>query len=266
MRREIRELKRGLLLLLHNLPMDADKRIELISEKIKRAKKHLGDFEVARNRFFDPQPYVIDREHNSQTGDDVFKVNNIRIPPVELALIAGDAIHNLRSALDHLTYQLVLVAGGKTSVRTGYPIFATAERYESEKARKVEGMSDAAKHDIDASKPYGGGTDELYWLHTLNISDKHHELLITLVSVSGALVIMPRWYKPRFQFYNFRTPVKDGDIILTCEPGFDENVNFAFDVAFGEPEVVKGKPVLELLHQTTDFVDNLIVSFRPHLE
>lgn len=245
--------------------MNADKRIELIREKVERAKKHLSDFEAARDRFFNPQPYVIEREHDSQTGDDVFKVNNIRTPPVDLALIAGDAIHNLRSALDHLAYQLVLVAGKKTSPRTGYPIFATAERYESEKAGKVEGMSDAAKREIDASKPYGGGTDELYWLHTLNISDKHHELLVTMVSISGAQVLMPRWYKPRFRFYNFRTPVKDGDVILTCEPGFDENVNFGLDVAFGEPEVVKGKPILELLYQTTDFVDGLIVRFRPHL-
>jgi hypothetical protein len=245
--------------------MDADERIALICVKIERAKKHLGDFEAARDRFFDPQPYVIERDHNTETGDDVFKVSNLRATPLELALIAGDAIHNLRSALDHLAYQLVLVAGGMPSTQTGYPIFATGKRYETYKAGKVEGMSDAAKREIDASKPYGRGTDELYWLHTLNISDKHHELLITLVSVSGALVLMPRWYKPRFQFYNFRTPVKDGDIILTCEPGFDENVNFAFDVAFGEPEVVKGKPVLELLHQTSDFVDNLILSFRPHL-
>src|SRR5215217_1723251 len=195
--------------------MTADQRITLIRTKIERAKKHFRDLEAARNRFINPYPDVITSDPDPDTGDSVFKVVNIRTPPDKLGLIAGDVIHNLRSALDHLAYQLVLVNGREPTIRTGYPIFKTAKSYETDKAGKVKGMSDAAIHAIDATEPYGGGTDELYRLHTLDITDKHHGLIVTLFNISGVGLMLQRGYRPRFKLYNIRTPLKEGDIILT---------------------------------------------------
>src|ERR1051325_4586005 len=123
--------------------MNADERIELIREKIKRANKHLVDLEVARNRFFDePKPYVIEREHDPQTGDDVFKINHLREPPIEIALIAGDVIHHVRSALDHLACQLVAVKGNPVTDQTSFPIFKGAKINKRTFTGKVEGMAD----------------------------------------------------------------------------------------------------------------------------
>lgn len=45
----------------------------------------------------------------------------------------------------------------------------------------------------------------------------------------------------------------------------DEKPQLTFDVGFGEPEVVEGKSALETLIQTLDYVDNLILSFKPLL-
>src|SRR5215217_3489518 len=94
----------------HNELMNADKRIELIREKVARAKKHLADLIVLRNTFIgQAEPDMIKVDTDPETGNEITKIVQIFDPPPGIALIAGDAIHNLRSALDHLAYQLVLV-------------------------------------------------------------------------------------------------------------------------------------------------------------
>ncbi|GAC1399098.1 MAG: hypothetical protein NVSMB56_14050 [Pyrinomonadaceae bacterium] len=64
-----------------------------------------------RNKFINSNPYRIERESDPQTGYNVYRVFDIQTPPVEIGLLAGDVIHNLRSVLDHLAYQLVYVNG-----------------------------------------------------------------------------------------------------------------------------------------------------------
>ena len=40
-----------------------------------------------------------------------------------------------------------------------------------------------------------------------------------------------------------------------------ENMQFPIEIAFGEPEIVKGKPVLEMLHQVASLMHNIFVTF-----
>lgn len=164
--------------------MNSAERIALIREKVDRSKKHLDDLVIARNRFFDPKPYVFESKRDPQTGFDIFSVTNLKAPPHEIGLIAGDVIHNLRSALDHLAFQLMLANNQVPDKHTCFPIFDDGPTYNANRARRVRGMAQAAIHGIDAAKPYEGGTNELWCLHRLDIADKHHSLLVTLVSVT----------------------------------------------------------------------------------
>ena len=64
---------------------------------------------------------MIVAESDPNTGDQVFKFR-VRAPiPVDLSLVIGDAVHNLRSALDHLAWQLVLANGQTPTTQTAYP-------------------------------------------------------------------------------------------------------------------------------------------------
>jgi hypothetical protein len=137
--------------------MTLDERLVLIRAKVERAKKHLSDLEVARDRFIETKPYVILPERNPQTGDHIFKITDITVPPAEIGLIAGDAIHNLRSALDHLAWQLVLANGQTPGNQTGFPIFDEAAKYTARRHRYVQGMAQSAVDAIDAAEPYKGG-------------------------------------------------------------------------------------------------------------
>jgi hypothetical protein len=42
---------------------------------------------------------------------------------------------------------------------------------------------------------------------------------------------------------------------------FDDNPHFTFQIAFGDAEVMKGEPFLPPLHQLSDLIDAIIVSF-----
>src|SRR5260370_16394428 len=106
--------------------MSAEERLSLVRVKIERAKKHFHDLQAARIQFMEGTPYRIDRENNAQTGYNLYRVFDIQTPPAEIGLITGDVIHNLRSALDHLAYQLVLVNGSTPSKQTAFPIWDNA--------------------------------------------------------------------------------------------------------------------------------------------
>jgi hypothetical protein len=47
--------------------------------------------------------------------------------PLRLSLLAGDLVHNLRSALDHAVYQLVLGDKREPTTRTQWPMFSESQ-------------------------------------------------------------------------------------------------------------------------------------------
>jgi len=73
--------------------------------KLQRAKRHYAELETALSSFFATRPYKINTRRNDE-GKLVYFLGEVRDVPVEVSLIIGDVIQNLRSALDHLVYDL----------------------------------------------------------------------------------------------------------------------------------------------------------------
>jgi hypothetical protein len=244
-------------------------RLSEIRLKVKRASKHIDELDATCKAFINSTPYTLDRETDPKTGYYHFSVTDVQTPPPEIGLIAGDAIHNLRSALDHLACQLVLANGNLPSRHTCFPIFDSDTKYKNMDNRKVSGMSPAAINAINAVKPYKDGNDALYTVHELDIADKHHSLLTTLFAVTGARIDVPgsiRDFKaPPFALPTFQKSLKDGDVIFVCEPGVEFQTNITFDVALCEPEIVQGKPIVGVLHQMVKHVNDTIVGFERFL-
>src|SRR5919199_1570622 len=68
--------------------------------KIERAERHIRDLQAEIDAFLarDPYPHVI--QGDAERGVRWVKIEVRELVPPEFGLIAGDAIHNLRSALD----------------------------------------------------------------------------------------------------------------------------------------------------------------------
>jgi hypothetical protein len=247
---------------------NADERLALIRTKVERAEQHIQNLDVALRAFLDSNPYLTARQTDPERPDFmVYWLSGARPIPPLIPLIAGDALANLRGALDHLAFQLAWLNGTRDDrilKNTYFPIFDDATKYVAEAPGKVKGMSQAAKEAIDACKPYKGGNDALWWLHRLNNIDKHR-LLVTVCTLFESVSSEHAHYLS--PTHNCWRPLKAGDMLtwLPTEAVKDENLQFVFQIAFNELEVVECEPVVETLQQMFDLVDHLILSFKPLL-
>jgi hypothetical protein len=107
--------------------------------------------------------------------------------PTDLALIAADAIHNMRSALDYLMAALAL-ANGKSGGHPTFPICRNERLLMKRDALKSISLS--AQAFIKSVQPYASGCHVLWWLHQLDVIDKHRRLSI-LQHGPPQLVLIP---------------------------------------------------------------------------
>lgn len=261
--------------------MNAHERLWFISVKTERANEHLHNLDSEIATFIASEPYKVAAKRDPQTRKIIYFVNSVEPMPARIAAIVGDIIQNLRSALDHLAYQLVLVNGGVPTKTTAFPIFDTLEKYNVAKIGMVKGMSAAAKDAIDAAKPYQSGNLTLWQIYRLNNIDKHRQLLLAGARFHGIdvwgimLPLLQATMPPAADFGNPSPvylkpthrlcPLKDGDILFIDGPDSEpkKNLKFAFDISFVE-EVIgnTGEPLLKTLDRMGSEVHDLIVGFK----
>jgi hypothetical protein len=246
--------------------------------KVERARQHIADLETHIAEFHKRAPYLVVREEDPKTGDLVWRVRVREQPPPSLALLAGDAVHNLRTALDHLMWQLVLANGHEPDDQTMFPITANATRFRAGGPRRMKGASARAVAAIRAAKPYKGGNDLLWRLHRLDANDKHRLLYvvgaahrsITLASSLPSPTGTGRVPLPKFDLHpaDRQFPLRDGAELFLVRAagraGYAENYDepeFSFEVALSDGEVVEGEPILQTLSQLADFTSGFIESF-----
>jgi hypothetical protein len=240
--------------------LDSTDRLILVRVKIERAKKHLRNMEAELIAFGKREFHAVTTEANSHFTE----LGKYRILPFDALSGAGDIIHNLRSALDHLAGQLVWVGSGKEpSRRVEFPIAKDAATYEGEKARKVEGMIPEVVKAIDALKPYKGGNDALWRIHELDNIDKHR----TLFTYANDCFLIADWMSEYSDGpYNIKASNPQFGGIGVFDAEVEKNVEFEIDEAVTKAKVATGDPLLPSLTQLIDYVNNLVFSFKPFLE
>lgn len=124
--------------------------------KLRRARDHLNALHEAAKAFAQSDPYGFTIKPDSESGWDVVYVQVRREPPIELGVVLGDFLHNLRSALDNLAWQLVLLNGGNPTGRTAFPIFTSPDDFEARGRPRLKGMSAAHLQVIEDLQPYPG--------------------------------------------------------------------------------------------------------------
>jgi hypothetical protein len=261
--------------------------------KVEWAEHHIRNLQSAIGAFNASKPYEVAPQRELHTRKLIYYASRIDDVPRTIACIAGDAIQNLRSAIDHLVYELYRVANTtrKPPTRIGFPIFEDATKYKTYSRRKVEGIRQDAIDAIDAIEPYKGGKGEQLWvLHELNNIDKHR-FVTTIVAAHRGLDIgahLSGFLQDSIRQKNAMTPdssrpvpptvhaiftvdpmprVKTGDILFVDAPDAEvnEEMKFTFDVAIDETGVIQGKPLVETLHQLAKLVDGILKEFEPLL-
>ena len=252
--------------------------------KLARADDHLNVLGDLIEAFVRPpagqvEPYGAFTEEDQETGETVLRGTVAADPPLgEIGVIIGDALHNLRSGLDHLAWKL----GGDPPPNPGqseFPIFLDRDAFRgSQRGRsgytKIEGLDDHAQAIIEDIQPFNGGQERhpLWLLHELSRQDKHRLPLLTgavvegavhakasgdnaveigLVDLGGALNVGPfedrqvigRWSPGHF----------------SPEPKSHEDLGLFFDVAFSPEGPAPGMPVMDTLLTIREFIDGEVL-------
>jgi hypothetical protein len=144
--------------------------------KIDRANKHINDLDGYVRGFAATDHYTILIEHDPDGGYDTLKLNSTQTIPDEFLLVLGDALHNLRSALDYAMHAASTVWDEHTKFpfRDTRKLLITAING----GLKQKAPKEVIDIIVDVIQPYKGGDGHALWcLHQLDIEDKHRLLI-----------------------------------------------------------------------------------------
>lgn len=159
-------------------------------KKIQWAEKHIRDLQSLLAKFTRSDFYTVSVKAHPKQGTNFlcFKIRHFRFPVDDAALTIGDALHNLRSALDLMYYETVLACNGVPTAWTRFPICKTGKeltkRWAKSALKQKQVSCPVIGLVLDTIKPYEAGNPLLWALHALNIVDKH-QLLIPMLKFMG---------------------------------------------------------------------------------
>ncbi len=221
----------------------------------------------------DPRPYNFVVHTEPETGAHTIYAELVAPPWPMLSVIVGDVLHNLRSGLDHLAWELVLRAGGKPGRHTKFPICDTEDRWLAEVVHKrrsndrkspLEGIEPegAIWRFVEAVQPYKGAVyaEAMTALRVLSNADKHRQLLISgIFPDPDDFAALLKWdtgavLREQRIFLGPNRPMKDGDKVAYLNfdpakpyPNLRVEGELAFDVAFSDRDWDSSRPALRML-------------------
>ena len=220
--------------------------------KIERANKHIADFERLVNSLKDSYTSSIQRYEPIRCQVISYSPPDIPKLGVAMALVIGDAIHNLRVAIEYA--YLGAVERHAPTVLDGHTKFPTGEtRKDVEdrlKSRKIDVLAPKLFNRIVADiRPYvASGNCLVKMLHDLDISDKHW-LLIPVARVGDVADIVMEDEKGNVTTGNTYPITGDGPYTVTfpLEYNIKNHGKLTVDVVFGETEVglLQSMPILD---------------------
>jgi hypothetical protein len=243
--------------------------------KIVRANQHINEFKSKAEIFLARHPYQIMVEEN--LGEHRVKwprslVFHIREEiPEEFSAIIGDAVHNLRSALDLLLCAMVR-GNGRSDKRVQFPVARNANALDEaiEKGNVARGGPTALKFVRD-HKPYrgDGGNWAISAIHDLDILDKHR-LIIAIGSASDLerAIVGLRWESsmaltmPGYKWTGLEDGAKLLDIQAEAGVEIGDEVHAAFSIAFGNRQPAGGLPVIDTLSEFANYIGAIVNNYQ----
>lgn len=251
--------------------------LEGVFKKIDRSLEHLNTLNQHAEAFFEEHGdnvYVVHGDANSQRTKQLFRPELlVEFPLLYWGIIAGDAVHCLRSALDQLAYTLSL----SPSDATAFPICTTEKDWVTQAPAMYWGIPKPLIAAIDQSQPYHSGdaahSHPLALLRTLSNTDKHRYVPVTALIPSDAefTVLGTQGIKSHGGVTLKSRVFEDGAIFAEAsivpddsglEPQMQMNGRLTFRIAFGKtgvPSALAGKPLMPAFGDLGKAVQQVIV-------
>lgn len=150
------------------------------------AKFKIDDLKAAAYRFGEETNIVLERCRDLSRPDthEIIQLVGREPIPSRIRLMFSDICHSARASLEYLACGLTRANGAAPTRWTGFPFGTDLANFNSLLQSKVPDISAEARDEISAFKPYKGGNDFLYTLHEVNRTDKHLDLVGSVMSLS----------------------------------------------------------------------------------
>lgn len=166
--------------------------------KLQRAREHIGTLRNGIDDFLKAQPYAVGRRLQAKGRVHEYLLIRYTPAPDSLGLLVGDAVHNLRSCLDHLAFSLAqegakaagITMTSKEEAQLQFPICDTPNDFKKQVGRgRLRGVEPHAQALIERYQPFRLAPQHpersvLGCLARLDNADKHRVLLVTSHVVS----------------------------------------------------------------------------------
>jgi hypothetical protein len=256
---------------LHKLPIHyrplMGATVEGIVAKVHRVDESIQNLDAEFTRFAKDN-YRIEGKFDLESRRYRFRAVGSGVAPLRFAVLTGEIIQHLRSALDHLVTQLAEVGpGGGDPAKLEFPICLNEKQFKNaSEYGKLRGIPGDAFKIVESWQPYRTSDpaehSTLWVLHDLNRIDKHRLLLVVVAAVMMADQIAINTTKHvgiDVDQLPPPTPVgtrpSEGGTEVFSVPftdKFDPNVtidgDFKFQMAFGQSGIAEHQPLIPMLN------------------
>jgi hypothetical protein len=255
-----------------------------VVEARRRLDHALGHCEALDNEvrmFMQRDPFAAIAENDRQQGRYVVRGKINERPPATVGLIAGDAVHNVRAALDNLFWAFALrYKDPPDNPRISFPIFKDRTRpkgpcWVNQGTNLLRSVARNVGQVVESVQPFirtqaDPSRDPLWVLDRLWNDDKHRRIVPVAGAVSGYDLKGPFTIRGGSEIgFGHDGPFEDGDELASFRynPAYEieGNPNFEFTayVAFPEQGPARGSPIPTLLHDLLNYVrDDVLPRFE----
>ena len=230
--------------------------------KVARANRHISDLESLLYSFVCDNPCRVIVEDRPNGGQFV-KVDLGGKLPSEIPTIIGDAVHNLRVALDHLACDMVRHNGTEPGRHHGFPIHPDQSNFMGQVRSKLAGATDECINFVIDQKPYcdNGGNRWIFDLATIDNDDKHIILTPTFRISHIRRMVVKNHGVPVFTGNNIAVG-GDGTINLLSlglsNPEYETAIDEPPTIIFGNGCCLEGRPLVPMLRKLSSGVAEII--------
>jgi hypothetical protein len=240
-----------------------------IGDRVRRGEKHLQAIKRGLLRHFEADEYLMtgeyQRDPNRPTG--VVVIDPMTLPEINprLNTLIGECLHDLRSALDHLAWQLVLKAKGTPTDNTHFPVKDTDPGRDTKGRPRTPGVpggvSVPARALIREAQPYQWGPryieHPLWLLHQLWNIDKHRYVI---AKGTYGRTVWPLGI-PTYRFtsrLDSATPYRAKLLLIPDDPAVNVDAEATVEVAIHEPAHGIERPLLQTLEAAAQTVEWIV--------
>lgn len=248
--------------------------------KLQRCEDVIEQLNAAVVAYLNESPYEVIGEFQPERSEYVLRGRVTKAVPLAIGVIAGEVCHNMRSALDHLAWQLALLTTPAPSRSTQFPIALTEEEFRSKIGQMmIRDLSIAHRTAIEALQPYhGGDADALRDLRILSNTDKHRVINATIgrrvpyMEMQAELIMVRDVAVIRDVVLMSDGPVDNAELarmtveVVGPEPKVKMEGQIPVTISFGDPALSANQPaVMSMLRAILIRIREIILRFEGDL-